>query len=212
MLGGRNTAGYRACDERTGRVGSDPHLLEESPRLGWTAATASSPFAGSTPRPSRRQELVVRRSHPRRPRRPPGRRPTRSFGILSTLPPDRLRDRHVLRRARRRAASANGGTVDVVRCGVTPTIEDPLVARLAGRRWPRWVRRRPSTCSTAPTWPSSSTSTASTAAPTATTCSTCSTRSSVPSIVVAHTVVRHPTAAPARRARAGRATPPTPSS
>lgn len=34
------------------RVGSSHILLEESARLGWTASVVSSPFAGSTPRPS----------------------------------------------------------------------------------------------------------------------------------------------------------------
>src|SRR5687768_2807813 len=67
-------------------VGSDVHLLDESPRLGWTVAPLV-PVAGSTPRPSPRQELVVPDRTRVVPTGAPIRRESRSFGIMSTFPP-----------------------------------------------------------------------------------------------------------------------------
>ena len=174
-------------------VGSAAHLLEESPRLGWTAATALVALrrldASTEPnvRSSSWSPCVTSRPHRQRAA------PRRSFGILSTFPPTPC-GIATFSAALAAGLVANGATVDVVRCG-----------RRAGASRIRWSwpslgdgsRRRhsrpPSRRSTAPTWPSSSTSTASTAAPTATTSSTSCRGVVVPSIVVAHTVVRDPT-------------------
>ena len=52
--------------------------------------------------------------------------PARSFGILSTFPPTAC-GIATFSAALAAGLVANGGTVDVVRCGVTPAMEDPLV-------------------------------------------------------------------------------------
>lgn len=52
--------------------------------------------------------------------------PTRSFGILSTFPPTAC-GIATFSAALAAGLVANGGTVDVVRCGVAPPMEDPLV-------------------------------------------------------------------------------------
>ena len=52
--------------------------------------------------------------------------PARSFGILSTFPPTAC-GIATFSAALAAGLVATGGTVDVVRCGVTPAMEDPLV-------------------------------------------------------------------------------------
>jgi glycosyltransferase involved in cell wall biosynthesis len=52
--------------------------------------------------------------------------PARSFGILSSFPPTAC-GIATFSAALAAGLVANGGTVDVVRCGATPDIEDPLV-------------------------------------------------------------------------------------
>src|SRR6478735_4205121 len=71
------------------------HLLDESPRLGWTATTALSPFAGSTSRPSRtRSSVVVHPAHG--PVRPPASGAGRIVRARLVVPADVVRHRHVL--------------------------------------------------------------------------------------------------------------------
>ena len=57
---------------------------------------------------------------------PFGDRPSRSFGILSTFPPTAC-GIATFSAALAAGLVANGGAVDVVRCGATPALEDPLV-------------------------------------------------------------------------------------
>ena len=120
----------------------------------------------------------------------------------SGSPPPFARSGSCRRSRRRRAASprspprwppawsADGATVDVVRCGdVAEDVEDPLVVASLGRSWPtRRSRDRRAECHV--TWPSCSTSTASTAALTATTVVDVLDALDVPIVVVAHTVVQ----------------------
>jgi glycosyltransferase involved in cell wall biosynthesis len=88
---------------------------------------ASSPFAGSTSRPSRSQELAVVPSRiPVVPFAPEADGTARSFGILSSFPPTAC-GIATFSAALAAGLVANGGTVDVVRCGATPEMEDPLV-------------------------------------------------------------------------------------
>ena len=134
----------------------------------------------------------------------------RSFGILSTFPPTAC-GIATFSAALAAGLIAHGATVDVVRCGERRGRRGSARRGVARRRRPPTGRCRGRRAQPTSTWPSCSTSTASTAAATATTCSTSSTRSTVPSVVVAHTVVRRPTAhqrvgarARLRRRRRGR--------
>ena len=147
-----------------------PHiLLEESPRLGWTAVTALSPFAGSTSRLSRTRSSSCTSASSRLARRRAAPRPLVRDPV--DVPADGVRHRHVLggaaaglvgtwsgggRRALRRRLRTRG------RAGGAPR------RRIAGTH-----RGRHRGAQRAPTSSSSSTSTASTTASTASRSSTC---------------------------------------
>src|SRR5690242_5105224 len=101
-----------------------------APRLGWTAVTALSPSAGWSPRPNRRRGATV--YHPPIPL--PGaddRATVRSFGMLSTFPPTAC-GIATFAAALSAGLVALGATVDVVRCGLAPELEDPLVVARLG--------------------------------------------------------------------------------
>src|SRR4051794_33219297 len=99
------------------------HLLDESLRLGWTATTALSPFAGSTSRPSRTRSSVVYTLVPSAPQRA---RPVRSFGLVSSFPPTSC-GIATFSAALSAGLIACGSSVDVVRTGAVPELEAPLV-------------------------------------------------------------------------------------
>ena len=116
----------------------------------------------------------------------------RSFGILSTFPPTAC-GIATFSAALAAGLVANGATVDVVRCGATPAMEDPLVLASLDDATPDRVAAAVDVLDR--------TDVAIVqheygiyGGPTATTCSPCSTPSSCRSIVVAHTVVANPTA------------------
>src|SRR5688572_58363 len=102
-----------------------------APRLGWTAVSALSPSAGRSPRPSRREETTVH--HPTIPTLPEADLPAnvRSFGMLSTFPPTAC-GIATFAAALSAGLVAHGSTVDVVRCGPAPDLEDPLVVAALG--------------------------------------------------------------------------------
>src|SRR3954453_7572586 len=104
------------------------HLLDESPRLGWTATTALSPFAGSTSRPSRTRSSVV---YPLVPYGHQRARPVRSFGLVSSFPPTSC-GIATFSAALSAGLIACGPSVDGVRTGAGPELEDPLVVAALG--------------------------------------------------------------------------------
>ncbi len=86
---------------------------------------AQSPFAGPSPRPNRAKER--RALHDiSNPPATPGRNAVRSFGILSTFPPTSC-GIATFSAALAAALIGHDVSVDVVRCGPTPDLEDPLV-------------------------------------------------------------------------------------
>jgi glycosyltransferase involved in cell wall biosynthesis len=95
--------------------------------LGLDGRTGLSPFAGSTPRPSQRQELVVPSRTNVVPLFAPDQGVNPSYGILSTFPPTPC-GIATFSAALAAGLVANGATVDVVRCGPGAVMEDPLVS------------------------------------------------------------------------------------
>ena len=136
--------------------------------------------------------------------------PARSFGILSTFPPTAC-GIATFSAALAAGLVATGGTVDVVRCGVTPAMEDPLVLASLDDATPDRVAAAVDVLDRTDVaiiqheygiygGPDGDEVLAVLDAIV------------VPSIVVAHTVVAEPDAEPAVRARAGVRRSPTPSS
>jgi glycosyltransferase involved in cell wall biosynthesis len=94
--------------------------------LGWTAASASSPFAGSTPRPSRSQEArLLSHASPLLLASAAG-RAVDSVGIVSTFPPTAC-GIATFAAALADGLASNGTTVKGVHCGSPLTPANPLV-------------------------------------------------------------------------------------
>ena len=106
-----------------------------APRLGWTAVTALSPFAGlsrlTEPTPQEREmdtPLVRRNPTPSGVDDDPT---VRSFGMVSTFPPTPC-GIATFAAALSAGLVSLGATVDVVRCGASLALEDPLVTQHLG--------------------------------------------------------------------------------
>jgi glycosyltransferase involved in cell wall biosynthesis len=85
---------------------------------------AQSPFAGPSPRPNRARSSALHTIST--PPATPGRDTVRSFGILSTFPPTSC-GIATFSAALAAALIGHDMSVDVVRCGPAPELEDPLV-------------------------------------------------------------------------------------
>ncbi len=117
----------------------------------------------------------------------------RSFGILSTFPPTPC-GIATFSAALAAGLIATGSTVDVVRCGRGPGAGGRLGARVARRGPAERLRGRRRSAQPHRRRHRSNTSTGSTAGMTGPMCSSVMAGLTVPCIVVAHTVVRDPTA------------------
>jgi glycosyltransferase involved in cell wall biosynthesis len=101
--------------------------------LGWTAISVLSPSAGLSHRPSRSRSSVFVHPTVSIPPAITGEGRVRSFGILSTFPPTSC-GIATFSAALAAGLIADGASVDVVRCGPSPDVEDVLVvASLADR-------------------------------------------------------------------------------